>query len=153
MARKSLYYTPKMFFLLTESSFADQSTIWYYHFCSNIGNQHEIHPRNEREVQASADTVETVLGSHTRKPSKTNDLLRNASISIEREIGKLLLSHLKKYLLQVTNSCPQSSEICATESIKHLNQGSSAFSFWVFFLTIKVQRMIEKREEKKSQNS
>lgn len=75
-------------------------------------------------------------------------------MSIEREIGKLLLSHLKKYLLQVTNSCPQSSEICATESIKHLNQGSSAFSFWVFFffLTIKVQRMIEKREEKKKVN-
>lgn len=80
MARKSLYYIPKMFFLLTESNFADQSTIWYYHFCSNTANKHEIHPRNRREVEALADVVETVLGSHTRKPSKTNDLLRNASI-------------------------------------------------------------------------
>lgn len=45
MARKSFYYIPNMYFFVIESSFTDQSTIRYYHFCSNTVNEHEIQPR------------------------------------------------------------------------------------------------------------
>lgn len=49
MARKSFYYIPKMCFFVTESSFMNQSTIWYYYFRSNIVSEHEIQPRMKQK--------------------------------------------------------------------------------------------------------
>lgn len=88
-----------MCFFVTESSFMDQPTIRYYHFCSNtVISMKSNWEWNKRKLEALTDVVGTILGSYKRKNKQTTKQtpLKLKCLNWAGIIGELLLSHLSK---------------------------------------------------------